>query len=532
MTDMQIGQQQARQSDGNLSASGTTPTDSVHQFAQFKAEKELERDASNNTTTSTVVNSSATDNGGYKSATDWTGPDDPGNPQNWSMRKKVYHSAVTAILSFAVTYGSSSYSPGIGKVAEELDVSQPVAVLGLSLYVLGLGLGPMMSGGLSETYGRKAVYVYLTPISLLFTLGAGLSKNITSLLVCRFLAGAIGAGPLAVGAGTNTDIWAPVDRAAAVSIWILSPFLGPALGPATASYPIQDLTWRWGQWLILIVGGVAYLFSLFQEETYKKAILKARAKKYNLPPPHDPLPPGFAKVKAILNLTCVRALRMLLTEPICFLFSLYSAFTFGVLFAFFTAAVYVFRTVYHFTIGESGLVFIALGIGSILSTGIFIIIDRFTYRRKLLLRISKGDNRPLPPEERLYAAMLGALLVPPSLFWFGWTAREDIHWIVPTISLGLFAAGNLLVFDTTAIYLADTYGMHGAASSASANSFARYVTGGVFPLFAVPMFEHLSIPWAGSLLGFVTLAMMPIPFMFFRFGKRIRSRGSIPKSGA
>ena len=282
-----------------------------------------------------------------KTAMDWDGPNDPENPHNWPMIKKLYHAGVTAMLSFVVTYGSSTYSPGIIQVAEELNVSTTVATLGLSLYVLGLGLGPMISAGLSETYGRRVVYLYCTPVSLLFTLGAGLSHNIASLLACRFLAGAIGAGPLAVGAGTNADLWAPIDRATGSAFWILMPFLGPALGPSTSSYPTQLSTWCWGQWMLLIAGGATYALSLFQQETYKKVILLRRAKKYNLPPPHDPLPGGLRRITAILNVTCVRSMRMLFTEPICLAFSAYSAFTFGVLFAFFTSVTYVYRTVYQ-----------------------------------------------------------------------------------------------------------------------------------------------------------------------------------------
>ena len=88
----------------------------------------------------------------------------------------------------------------------------------------------MVAGGLSEAFGRRIVYFCCTPLALLFTLGAGLSKDITSLLITRFLAGSFGAGPLAVGAGTSADLWPPILRATGSCLWILMPFLGPALG--------------------------------------------------------------------------------------------------------------------------------------------------------------------------------------------------------------------------------------------------------------------------------------------------------------
>ena len=104
--------------------------------------------------------------------------------------------------------------------------------------------------------------------------------------------------------------------------------------------------------------------------------------------------------------------------------------------------------------------------------------------------------------------------------------------IVPTIALGFFGCGNLLVFDTTATYLMDVYGPLGGASALSANGFARYGLAAAFPLFSIQMYENLTIGWASSLLAFVTVAMLPIPFLFYRFGKQIRSKGSIPKSDA
>lgn len=46
----------------------------------------------------------------------------------------------------------------------------------------------------------------------------------------------------------------------------------------------------------------------------------------------------------------------------------------------------------------------------------------------------------------------------------------------------------------------------------------------VLQLFATPMFENLGIPWASSVLGFIAAAMIPIPFLFYFFGARIRAR--------
>ena len=161
-------------------------------------------------------------------AQDWNGSNDPENPFNWPIRERVYHTAVPALFGLAVTFGSSVYTPGYPDVAERLHVSPTVSLLGLSLYTLGLGFGPLLAAPLSEAKGRRIVYFISLPVAALFTLGAGFSQNIGSLIVCRFFAGFFGSPALAVGAGTTADVWPQARRAPATSVFILSPFLGPS----------------------------------------------------------------------------------------------------------------------------------------------------------------------------------------------------------------------------------------------------------------------------------------------------------------
>lgn len=510
-----------------------------HQLSVIEPQRDLEKSVSHATQQSAhsghPVQKAVT-------AQDWTGPDDPENPFNWNIWKKVYHVAIPALQCFTMyvpvprlllseqiltrpsTFGSSIYTPGIKDVMSYFHVSQEAAILPLTVYVLGLGFGPMLSAPLSEAYGRRAVYLTIFPPSLLFTLGAGLSKNFATLIICRFLAGMLGSGCLAVGAGTNSDVFIPLHRAAASSIFLLSPFLGPALGPAVGGFAAQANGWRWTQWPILFAGAVAMAITIPSSETYKKIILQHRAKRLDLPPPPNPIPPGFARVKFLLLVTILRPVRMLFTEPIVAFLSIYTAFNFSVLFGFFDAFPIVFGGVYHFNIGESGLAFLGIGVGCVVATVLFNIIDRLVYRKKTLKRRASGDASHLPPEERLYAAILGSFFLPIGLFWFAWTARADVHWAVPMAATIFFGAGNLMVFCSTVLYLIDTYQSIAGASAAAANGLLRYVFGAIFPLFTVQMYKALGIGWATSLLGFVTVALLPIPWVLFFYGPRIRAR--------
>lgn len=184
-------------------------------------------------------------------AQDWNGPDDPENPQNWSLFKRSMHIFPIAFLSFgqyrnamsfhqsfdmltlmpfravAVTAGSSMISPAVPLVGEHFHVSRTASILSLSLFVLGLGVGPTIAAPISEMFGRSVVYKTIPPLYMLFILGAGLSKTFGGLLVCRLLAGMAGGPVLAIGAGTNADLFPAHIRAVGSSFYVMAPFLGP-----------------------------------------------------------------------------------------------------------------------------------------------------------------------------------------------------------------------------------------------------------------------------------------------------------------
>jgi MFS family permease len=122
------------------------------------------------------------------------------------------------------------YTPGIGDVMSVFHVSSTLAVLPFSVFVLGLGFGPVLAAPLSESHGRKFAYMLSIPLFAIFTLAAGFSQNIWTLIILRFFAGLFGSPPLSVGAGTLADTWRFEERALATALFVLSPFLGPALG--------------------------------------------------------------------------------------------------------------------------------------------------------------------------------------------------------------------------------------------------------------------------------------------------------------
>lgn len=294
---------------------------------------------------------------------------------------------------------------------------------------------------------------------------------------------------------------------------------GPALGPIIGGFVAQFKDFRWTQWVILFFTLPTYLASLTMSETYKKAILIKRAKKLGLSGAPS-TPHGWSGVKVIMVGTIVRPLDMLFREPIVVAFSVYIAFVIAILFAFFESFPLVFGGVYGFEVYQSGLTFIGIGVGVLLASCTLLLLNRLVFAKKVQEAHSHDTNAA--PEHRLYGAMCGSVGVTVGLFWFAWTARSSVHWIVPIIGTIPFGWGNVCIFVSAAKYLVDVYGPKTGASAIAANGLLRYLAGAAFPLFTIQMYNTLTIPWATSLLGFISILMLPIPWVLFKWGPRIR----------
>jgi MFS family permease len=153
--------------------------------------------------------------------------------------KKACHIIPVSLLCLSVTAGSSMITPGAFAIAHKFHVSHTAALLPLSLFVLGLAIGPVLAAPISETRGRAIVYKVSMPLYMLFILGAGFSKTFAGLLVCRTLAAIAGAPCLAVGAGTVADLFEPTKMAAPGALVVMAPFLGPCKYIVTSSASVD-----------------------------------------------------------------------------------------------------------------------------------------------------------------------------------------------------------------------------------------------------------------------------------------------------
>jgi hypothetical protein len=250
-------------------------------------------------------------------------------------------------------------------------------------------------------------------------------------------------------------------------------------------FVVEHKGWRWLEWISLMLSAITIVATMGMRETHKRTLLERRAKKRGLKVAGDSQISTAHALRSMLRDAMFRPLVMLGTEPIVSFLSLYIGFNFAVLYGFFASLQLVFQEVYDFKPHETGLTFLSLAIGATLATITCLVMDKLIYQKKHQQLMKQGIKK-VPPEYRLYPAMVGSIGVVVSLFWFAWTARRGISWASPVVALIPFNWGNLCVFTSAAIFLIDCYGPRYGASSIAANGFVRYMFAMAFPLFIIP----------------------------------------------
>ncbi|KAG5367135.1 putative drug/proton antiporter YHK8 [Yarrowia sp. B02] len=482
-------------------------------------------------------------------------PDDPENiATQLSLTHKWFLAAIVCATFLQITANSSAYANAMGPIMKELHCGKVVASLGISLFILGLGSGPMLFAPLSEYYGRRPIYIVGLFLYVIFQLPVCLSHNIQTMLVGRFLCAFFSSSFAAVSGGTITDIFDKKKEGdmlvLAMSTFSISPFFGPVIGPLISGFIVQNTKWRWAFWVMMLwSGGLFAIVILFSKETYAPVLTERKVRRlrgekektlldyllfrkrkevqdseknaviYTCALMETKKTQSLAKSVAV---NCQRPFGLLTRDPMVLLVCVYSGFLLAIVYGFFVVFPLVFGNIYNFQLQFKGMSFLPMGIGQLVATYGSIPLMRKLTKHFNNREIAKGKPGGAP-ELKLIPMMIGCFLCPIGLFWFGWTCYSSIHWIVPMIGSGFFGAGIVLVFAGTFGFLVDGYRVY-AASAMAANAFVRSAMACAFPLFARQMFDNWSYHWATSLLGFVSCIMIPIPFVFYIHGEKLRAK--------
>ena len=162
---------------------------------------------------------------------------------------------------------------------------------------------------------------------------------------------------------------------------------------------------------------------------------------------------------------------------------------------------------YRFDTVQVALTYLGPTLGFIVAAAIFVPLIERTYKRLE----AKNDGKGVP-EYRLPLANIGAVLLPVSLFCFGWAIEYQQAWPIPIVATALFGASHVAIFNTVQNYYIDSFEKY-AASALAAGAFLRSLVGGIIPLFVGKMFEEIGYGWGMSIFGFIGVILMPAPLL-------------------
>ncbi|KAK8116163.1 hypothetical protein PG984_012665 [Apiospora sp. TS-2023a] len=413
---------------------------------------------------------------------------------------------------------ASIVAPAEPIIAQEFGISREVAVLMVALFILGYAFGPVLWAPVSEVYGRRCSMLPAVFIMICFSIGTGFSHSPAALFITRFLGGGVAMAFYAVCV-------------------MGGPTLAPVIGSALTVNP--HLGWRWTEYMEAIITAVILgVAIIWLPETYPPILLKRKAKlmrktdaRYWHPQESEKMKlsnifnkylsrpillvkhPRSTVAAAVHKLTTVY--RMFFTETMVLCISLYASFIYGLLFLTLEVFPIVFREQRGFGPVVSTLPFLGLFVGVLIAMLINIA------NQPLYIRALERNQGRAVPEARLPPLVLGQVLITTGLFWFGWTASPSHHWSLPVVAAGFIGAGFNIAFQQCLNFLVDTYGPF-AASATSANTILRSLLACGLPLAARPMFLNLGVGPAASVLGAVSCLAFPVPFLFMKYGPRLR----------
>ncbi|KAH8767432.1 major facilitator superfamily transporter [Diaporthe sp. PMI_573] len=459
----------------------------------------------------------------------WEGPDDPLNPRNWTYARRVSCTLQISLIAAAVGAASGIDATVLPQAATSLGVSEVAESLATGLYLVGMGMGSLVAGPFSETFGRNAVYTGSMAVFMVWIMASGLAPNLGAQVVFRFLAGCSASTPLVCSGGSVSDMFNSVEKTWAFPLYAIAAFGGPMLGAVMGAYigPSTSVSWRWTEWTMLILSGlVVCLVFLFMPETYSPLLLRWKAKHLRRVTGDDRFRSEHEIVKATLfsrlKVSMTRPFLMF-TEPIILAMTLYLSVVYIVLFTFLIGWPYIFEYTYEISQGLSNIIFISMFVGLQFTFILIPIVYRMTVKQ-IKEAQSRGEGEQFNPEIRLWYAMLGpAVSIPISLFWMGWTASPNISIWSPILAVALFGFGVMGIFICAYMYVIDSYEMF-SASALTFTALVRYMAAGGMTVVGIPFYTNMGVHYTLTILACISCVLVPVPYVLYKWGHLLRKR--------
>lgn len=307
--------------------------------------------------------------------------------------------------------------------------------------------------------------------------------------------------------------------------------MGPVLGPVFGGFigASTRKSWRWTECTDLGVAAlVLVLILLTQRETFVPIFLQWKAKQLRIITGDGRFMTEASLVPLsfwtrLQRMVC-RPFQVTATEPILILLTLWLTLVWVIMFTFLSGYKYIFGRKGHIhetSEGITGLCFAGIAVGLLLSSATVPLVGLKLRRDQHKARHQGHDG--LLPESRLWYGLVSAPAVPIALFWMAWTDTRSISIWSPLAASVLLGYGLLGVFTSSCEYIIQAYGTF-SGPALSFNTFTRYIVAGIMVEVAPSMWRNPGVQLTLTTLGCVSAVLVPVPYIFFWYGSRIRAR--------
>ncbi|KAF3927809.1 hypothetical protein ABW20_dc0101642 [Dactylellina cionopaga] len=455
--------------------------------------------------------------------------EDPFNPKNWPLSSRSKNIAILALLVFVQAWAGAAGSMANTKASQEFHVSKVAENLSTAMYLFGVGSGCMFVGPLSETFGRNPTYLLATLCYLFFVFGSAMTKTFGGQVVCRYLVGLFASATLGINGASVQDQFRPVKRAFVFPVIAWANVVPPMIAPIAGGWILENpnLSWRWTEWITLIISGFAFVIALaFLPETHLPILLDWKARHLrqvtgkNYVSEHAEKASLFQRLKEILPMP----VKFFLKEPVVTILGSYLILLYILLFTFLSGFDYIFKQTYNLSVGQTGSCFGSIAAGATAFT--LCAPGLYSWARHHTEHVTGAH---LLPEFRLWPAMVTAPLLPISLFWLGWTNYPSVSIWAGLGACFVFGIVIIAIYVSAYEYIIDSYGDHAAIALASI-TMVRYLIAGSMTMAARPMFEGIGVHWTMTILGGLATVLTPGPFLLHRYGHELRKKSQYASS--
>ncbi|KAF7903311.1 uncharacterized protein EAF01_006360 [Botrytis porri] len=440
------------------------------------------------------------------------------DPYNWTNSNKVTNLVLVALHACMSTFTAAAIIPAYESIAEELGVSLQQASYLTSLQIAILGGAPLLWKPLSNTFGRRPLFLISLLISLVGNIGCAKSPTYATMALCRAIVAFFICPAGAIGSAVVTESFFKKDRARYMGIWTLMVTIGVPFSPFVMGFVANNVGWRWIYWILAIMNGVQFIAYVFlgPETRYlrhgvqhPKSSFKEEYLTFHRIDPSPLRVYDFVHPLTLFAKPCI----------------VIPAVAYAMTFLFGSVLITVelpqlFAEKFGFNAQQLCYQFLALIIGSVIGEQLGGNLSDFWMNRK-----ARKTGVQSAPEHRLWLSYAGFVLtiVGAVVFLVRTEQAENMHWnITPVIGIAIAGVGNQIVTTVLITYAVDSH-LEESASIGVFITFVRQIWGFIGPFWFPSMFTNLGLSKSAAVAAGLLIGVSIIPTFFVQLmGKRWR----------